>query len=164
MLRTFTLASALLFGLGTAHADWQYTTWNMTVVQALAASKGQLKPCTPQACKDQTSESTVAQLYGSYRSGEFSFTSFLNFNKADQKFANVTLKLINLEKAPQLGSALRSRYGEPASRSTSTGMNVSVWRDKNDEVLLMVIGLQGQTALTADVIYRPRITSSSRGL
>jgi hypothetical protein len=161
MLRSTVVGLAFLCTVGAAHADWQYTRWGMTVDQAIAASQGKLKACNPQACNGQKNESTLALAYGSYRVGEFSFTSFLMFDKADKKLAHVSLTLVNGEKALQLGSALRGRYGEPASRNSTTtpGFSITVWREKTDEVLFTLIGND-----YANVTYRPRITSSNRGL
>jgi len=156
------IALALFSVVGTAQADWQYTKWGMTVSQAQAASQGQLKPCTQQDGKGQTTEKSTALLYGPYRSGEFSFTSFLFFNKSSNKLDHVSLKLIDSLKSNELIGAVRSRYGEPSSHSKSALMDVWMWHEKTDQVSILVIG-NGATA-TAELMYQPRITSSNRGL
>ena len=156
---------ALCAGLLTssfAHADWQYTRWGMTVEQVSAASKGQLRACNA-ACDKQSTDSEIARLYGAYRSGEFQFTAFAMFNKTTGKLAYMNLKLENTSQANALIGALRTKYGEPATRNTSQIMNMFVWREALDQIDIVVIG-PGMANPHTTLAYRPRATDSNKGL
>ena len=119
MLRSTVVGLAFLCTVGAAHADWQYTHWGMTVDQAIAASQGKLKACNPQACNGQKNESTLALAYGSYRVGEFSFTSFLMFDKADKKLAHVSLNSCQRRK----GASARFGTPRPLWRTSEPKLN-----------------------------------------
>lgn len=102
-----------------AHADWQYTRWGMTLEEALRASKGQLDQCNPVLCAKHSSEGEEAKLYGSYTSGDFTFSAVVLFNKKTERLEADSLVLTNAQRWPQLAGALRSKYGEPANRRKS---------------------------------------------
>jgi hypothetical protein len=143
-------------------ADWQYTKWGMTVDQAAAASKGQMKQCAPTTCAGQNTELHDARLYGHYASGDFRFAGYLLFDKKSQKLALVNLKLANQTQSSDLIGGLRARYGEPASQSKSAIMEIWTWRTPTDQINLLVIGdaRSGSTTLS----YKPRITDNTKGL
>jgi hypothetical protein len=161
MLRTVTVLTALLINT-VAYADWQYTRWGMTVEQVAAASKGQLRLCNA-ACDKQVTDGEIARLYGQYRSGEFAFTAFAMFNKTTGKLAYMNLKLDNSSQGNALIGALRAKYGEPATKTSSQLMSMFVWREARDQINIVSIGSGTADGLTT-LAYRPRLSDSNKGL
>jgi hypothetical protein len=146
-----------------AAADWQYSRWGMTVDQVATASKGQLRPCTPALCDKKWTDNEEARLTGDYRSGEFKFSAAAFFSKKAVKLEWVDLELKQADQGNALLGALRSKYGEPASRSVTQIMRIEVWRDGKDQVSFVGLGIGGNFS-SVSVIYRPRVTESNKGL
>lgn len=151
----------LIISVASANADWQYSKWGMTVDQVLAASKGQLKKCSA-VCDKQSTDGTEAQLYGPYSSGDFEFTAFALFDKKTRKLASIRLRLDNNDKAQELMGALRSKYGEPETKSRTQVLNLAVWRSAGDQISYILIGFDNN--YTGTVSYQPRVTDSNKGL
>jgi hypothetical protein len=144
-----------------ASADWQYAKWGMTVDQLTAASKGQMKRCGA-ACDKQRTDTETALLYTPYQSGEFPFTAFAFFDNRSKQLAYMSLRLDDPAKGFQLLGSLKGKYGEPSSESKTSLSTLATWRGSGDQVSIFIIGglADSHTTLT----YRPRLTSSNKGL
>jgi hypothetical protein len=165
LFSSIVLVTATIVSSSPVFADWQYTTWGMTLDQTLSASKGALKRCDPISCKGQTSEKDTARLYGKYRPGEFEFTAFAYFNNSTNKLSRVILRLTEPSQSNSLIGALRNKYGEPTTTNRTQIMQLLVWRENKDQISLLIIGIQGSgTTESADVLYQPRMTDSNKGL
>ena len=152
------LVAALLISTP-ALSDWQYTKWGMSPDEVIAASKTKLKPCTPAACKGQSTGRHTALSFGEYRSGEFTFRLFALFDNISQKLTVINLELKDPSQAPSLIGALRGRYGEPVDRSKSPILSTWIWREPRTQISLIMIG---ETHATLQ--YSARMTDSNKGL
>lgn len=161
MIRSVAVVAIFLAGVP-ARADWQYTRWGMSEDQAIAASNGRLARCSHQICKGKTADTSVAKLFGDYRSGEFNFTAFLYFDKQSNRLSWVELKLLQPDLASNLIGALRGKYGQPASEDRSAISTLIVWWEQKDQIAFMAIGAGPQASVY--VQYKPRITDSNKGL
>jgi hypothetical protein len=142
-----------------ACADWQYTKWGMTPEQTAQASKGQLRPCDA-SCKGYTSAGATAKLMGSYKTGDFSFVAYTIFDASNR--LNKVLLDMKPSNGYALAAALRNKYGEPASRTRSSVMEINTWRDQKDQITLLIIG-DGTSGLV-NLTYQPRLTDANKGL
>lgn len=92
--------------------DWQYTKWNMSIDEAVAASDGLAKPSTP-AEAGKKYQNTIVKLNAPYTSGEFKFLAFLHFDPTGHRLIAVSLELQNVQEASYLRVQLATKYGNP---------------------------------------------------
>lgn len=134
----------------------------MTPAQVVVAAKGRFFACDPVKCRGQVSETSIAKLVGTYRAGNFSFRSFAMFDKRSNKLVQISLQLLQPEHGAELVGAVRSKYGEPATKSLSSIMSLWVWRDKKDQISIVEIG-SGPSA-NVSLSYQPRLSDENNGL
>ena len=162
-MRFISVLSLCVFYALPAAGDWQYTRWGMSPDQVMEASKGQLKRCD-QTCEGQNTKADAARLFGNYRAGEFSFTTFAMFNKQTNKLSLIILELQQKEKGLSLIGSVRTKYGEPSTKNVTAMMSFYVWRDAKDQISIIAIGLNHSSFNDVSLRYQPRITESNKGL
>jgi hypothetical protein len=139
-MRTFLVIATFLSVATTTQAEWQYTRWGMTRDQVVAASKGAAVPTTPQEQQDhKLSPSGVsATLKQPWAAGRFKFDAFFYFGE-EGGLSMVDLQLRSGNPHELIG-ALRKKYGEPESKSSSARLTILLWRTDADQISLMLIG------------------------
>jgi len=141
-----------------AKAHWQYTKWDMTPVQVIAASKGSAKSAAGDmsAQKDKTRD-----VDGTYVTGDRTFdVSFW--------FAEGLLKLVTLSPAGGPGERrcldlkrdLLAKYGEPIERSPGS-VERSMWADKPTGNRVVIISSGDDFC---ELQYAPLISAAGSGL
>ena len=132
-----------------AFADWQFTRWNMTPNQVVAASKGTATPTTEQPMDLVGSE---FKLTAPYSAGDFQFKAYFAFD-SQNRLSLVMLDLASPNRAELLMS-LNNRYGA----GTKASLIEWNWRTSRDNVAFR---LEGEHAR---VFYGRRIGSREKGL
>ena len=155
-------AMALVWPIS-ASANWQYTTWGMTIEQVETASKNAASPTTPTVAQQQspTDHSLTASLSAPYKSGAFSFTAYFMFDNAG-KLAGLHLVLESGNPDALIG-AVRIKYGKPVSEDNDNNVLDSIdWYAAGDMIYIDKIGdgMNGQTSLD----YKPRLNDDNKGL
>lgn len=152
-------SAAVLIAGGTpgAAADWQYTKWNMTVDEVVAASNGLAKPSTPaEAVKKY--QNTIVKLKAPYKSGTFDFIAYFHFDEGGKHLIAVALELQNIKEATYLRAQLTSKYGNPdESEDVAKLIQIDTWHE-DDQIVL------SSSSDGATVKYEPRIGADNQGL
>ena len=136
-----------------AQADWQYTKWNMTREQVLAAAQGDAHADQVTKPRDRKIGDLDCSLVGRYAAEGIQFKSNFCFDKAAR------LKLVTL--VPPYGTChtlekkLRAVYGKP-SRGADT--EIYVWRDakKRNRVQLGFGFSPEECSLAYEPLRRPQ--------
>ena len=123
-----------------ASANWQYTRWNMTPSQVVAASKGQAAvPDDADALNHNPANgSDVTKLVAPFQTGAFKFKVYFKFE--DEKLDGVELDLVDGNPHAVIG-LLRSKYGKTNSEDTSDPTwRTWYWQTKFDFIEALMIG------------------------
>lgn len=150
------LKAALIFatslGVSPALADWQYVKWGMTPAQAIAASKGELKPATTDgknivcAFTDQT----VVGLAPQKKLGSMTAEITLCANSSGRVSSVVVRPFAPDNNVISLKAALQAQYGRPIEDSGPRDISTTVWRDDKTKNLVRLLGVVG----TGKIEYR----------
>jgi hypothetical protein len=138
-------------------ADWQYTHWNMTPEQVIAASQGTAQATSKQEHKNKRLGSETPLLKAKWISGELQFVAYFYFNS--NKLTTVSLELQNPEHEATLVRSLKLKYGEPKSERRLSVARTMTWRTAMD-----TIGFIKVTDGPPEVRYSPRSTANTKGL
>jgi len=161
-MRTVSGAAAVMlcwvFTVFPAQADWQYTKWNMTRAQVIAAAQGAAQAV--KGTRDDQVRGYDLGAAGSYSSDDFQFKSEFFFNKAGR------LSLVRLlprqASCQALERSLRAVYGKPAKKSDVVDVTVTIWRDSAKQNLVQLS--TGADPGDCLLIYEPLKRSGRRGL
>jgi len=157
------ILSALFFSISpvVTWADWQYTRWGMTQSEVIKASGGVAQPTAQEERKRHKLSGLNIEplLKAKWTSGQFRFVAFFYFGQNANSLSVINLNLENHELAPELVRALRSRYGEPQSKTKSSIAQTMVWRTATDNVAYAEIGRDSVT-----IQYSPRQSEDTKGL
>lgn len=152
MFRVFALAATLLLmNLEPARADWEWTQWGMTPVQALSASHGKAMSATPAEKKRRTYRKgfvpiRVPELVADHHVGDTQLVAYLLFDID-------TAKLVCVDLLPKPGQALPATlratlaraYGQPEQeqRQELPGLTwtTTTWVHGDDRIELQQGGL-----------------------
>lgn len=142
------------------HADWQYTSWGMTVDEVIDASGGVAMAVPEEEGIGKSMSSDIVKLTAPYSAGDFAFTAYFAFDVVDNTLIRVTLELHDKSKSHDLHGALRSRYGEPESKNQFYTSTFTLWYDdEGDQIDFQSIGDS-----VVDVNYKPRVSRRNSGL
>jgi hypothetical protein len=152
------LSLALTIGTN-AHAAWQYTTWEMTPEQVIAASGGKVHPHIQTQGEHISNSPITAQAAGTYTSGAYDFTTVFYFNNSNNKLSRIDMELKNSTACYDLKTELEGKYGPP-EKATDL-LEIWIWRDKakNNRINLLRIGEQ-----SCSLSYIPLVTADAAGL
>jgi hypothetical protein len=155
MLALVAVALAVTLRPFSAHGDWQYTRWGMTVEEVVAASAGVAHAYSKDLQKSYRGFDNLAA--APYEASGFSFTARFMFSPEDRRLTGVDLDVAN-SKCADLEGALRSRYGVPEAEQNTFVHSLFTWRDITDgnQVSLLRLG----SRLTPDYCslrYRPLV-------
>lgn len=123
-----------------AHADWQFTRWGMTVEEVAASAGGRtLRYSAPQVKAKSTFKGSSCRLYiPDYTIGELSFEAKFCFN-AEEKLAS-----IQLDTRPDafyaLSRALASQFGSPVQEERGSMPSIT-YRDDDKGNTIRLLGL-----------------------
>jgi len=133
-------------------ADWQFTQWDMSQAQVLAASKGSL---TAYSNPSHDRGDSKAKLAGTYSAGGFDFTAILSFDLEDH-LTYVELDPLHPGQCDDLLQKLQRNYGLPATR-TEAGMD---WVDAPNRNKIFMFYVE----TTCSVTYSPLNRAGAGGL
>jgi hypothetical protein len=159
------IVSAALFAFcmaGSAKADWQFTKWGMSPGDLVAASPNPVYETTAKerkAKRDLVSGSFPA-LKSPWKSGDFDFTAFFDFEADGGGLSHVTLQL-DRGLALAVVGALRTKYGEPDTHDEGVAGGlaaIGTWNVEGDRISYMRIGKK------ISVNYKPRESANTSGL
>lgn len=111
------MAIAALAVFFPASADWQFTKWNMTRDEVIAASNGTLHAVVPSEKLRFWDQDIGAE--GTYTENSLDFVSRFYFNKAGQ-LKIVRLMPNDMSTCPLLQLYLAGKYGAPAGAGKSS--------------------------------------------
>jgi len=143
-MRNSTISTSLILGLvvlssAPARADWQYTKWEMTANEIVAASKGKARslPSEDRAGKSTTFNDAIA--IGEFETGPFVFDVMFGARKGEVTLDAVILTLKNPTDYRRLRETLNAKYGE-GREETSDDAQVPVtrtfWESDDDSIQL----------------------------
>lgn len=140
MLRMF---AALLLGLlaaGSAHADWEFTHWEMSRKALWEAGKPHgislaTGPDDQYACSNAYAE-VVYRV--PYRLGDFEASACLLMDRNTFLFREVMIPLPDHTKAGHVADLITAKYGASAGTSSLIGdiLTETVWLAESDRILL----------------------------
>ena len=122
-----------------AHGDWQYARWGMTVEEIVAASAGVARAYPKDLQKSYRGFDNLAA--APYEAWGFSFMARFMFSSDDGRLAGVDLDVASSQCA-DLEDTLRGRYGAPESEQNTFVHSVFTWRDitEGNHISLLRLG------------------------
>ncbi len=151
----------LVFMFGTAsnvQADWQYTSWGMSVDQVKKA--GGAKISRIDDVSKHSSMGNLGLLQAPFETGGFRFIARFMFDRLSQKLSVVSLELLDPSLGHRLHGTLVSKYGEPTKVPLGDVVKASQWRNEaaNNNLSLLQIGASSYT-----LQYTPINSSTNKG-
>jgi hypothetical protein len=159
MRRYFIVATifAWLTGLQYANADWQYTNWEMTPDQVIAASGGKsVRDDTPSSGKGPNRR----LLKGDYTSGQFHFRVEFYFNENTNRLSLVQLQLLDPGLGYTLEQSLISKYGKPLEAHPGV-IRITRWQDASNNNRVELLHIESRSV---SLRYFPLRTTDNKGL
>lgn len=158
IVRSLVLAAGLLAAPTLAHADWQWTRWDMTSDQVIAASKGALTRQAPRPGARVHGWEMLANGQVEYEG--FRFNSEFFFDADGKALKVVRLTLADVNECAALEKRMRKLYGEPVDKSLSMGslqMKSLMWADdgKQNFAGFTSTNAVGDMAPLCFIRYRP---------
>jgi hypothetical protein len=151
---------AAVMASGEARADWQYTKWNMTAEEVVAASNGAAER---NERSGKNWGDTNALLQAPYATEKYQFTAYFHFDKKTDRLSRVVLELTDGSKN-DLFDNLIEVYGPPIQKDNTLGMVLNWrWLAEKDTVMYRVFKNK-RPPDDISVVYEPRAEKKGSGL
>ena len=147
------LLSLLLASAAVSRADWEYTTWGMTVDEVRQASQGRASDDDP--IKHDMRAGSRSLLQAPYDTYGWHFTARFLFSKRTQRLDEVSLEAQGWCKGVRLASALQQTYGPPVSTTTYGTIKVTSWEDTQHNMRLDLLKIASTCFLNATPLHPP---------
>ena len=121
-----------------ASANWQYTRWEMTPAEVIAASNGAARN---NGNRGFDAEGVKAKLIAPFTGESEAFTAVFLFDD-EEKLKEVTLTPMRQESCPSIRDRLRSHYGQSAADTDMVHAGVTRWDDFDDKNLVVFLQLE----------------------
>jgi hypothetical protein len=151
---------ALCFA-STAHADWQYTKWGMTVDEVVAASGGKAVPNTDNVF-NMDDPNLATKLSTPYAVDTVEFAAHFLFDPQG-KLGLVHLRPIDAQNCFRLKSELANKYGRPSNITDLGVVRNTYWRDTESSNLVQFVEVKSRQG-SCMLKYGPLKSTMSRGL
>ena len=145
-----------------ANADWQMTSWHMSVDELAALNIARELPVENQ----HNADSTLARYVMPYPVQNIAMDAIFYFSELDgtQKLTEVRLDVTNNSDCPWVLGMLRSTYGSEERDSGGSILNYLIWRDsRNGNRVIYSVGVEEYSSLGCQITYQPIPEANTSG-
>jgi hypothetical protein len=147
------LISLLLASAAISQADWEYTTWGMSVDEVRQASQGRASDDDP--TKHDIRVASRSLLQAPYEAYGWHFTARLLFSTRTQRLDEVSLEAQGWCDGVRLARAVQQTYGPPASTTTYGTIRVTSWEDPSNNTRLELLNIASTCYLNVTSLRPP---------
>jgi hypothetical protein len=147
------LTGLLLASAAVSQADWEYTTWGMTVDEVRQASQGRARDNDP--TKHDIRAGSRSLLQAPYDAYGWHFTARLLFNTRTNRLDEVSLEAQGGCDGVRLARAVQQTYGPPTSTTTYGTIKVTSWDHTPHNTRLDVLNIASTCYLNVTPLRPP---------